>query len=62
MINRIKEIRSTLQLSQRKFGNLIGFSPSAINDIEHGKCKITERLIISICAKLNVNEEWLRSR
>lgn len=62
MNKRIKELRSYLQLSQKKFGNAIGFSASAINDIEHGNCAITERLIISICAKLNVNETWLRSR
>lgn len=29
--------------------------------LKNGRCPITERTIISICAKFNVNEEWLRN-
>lgn len=30
-------------------------------DIEHQRCNITERVIIAICSKFSVNEEWLRT-
>ena len=30
-------------------------------DIEHNRCQVSERLIISICQTFYVNEEWLRT-
>lgn len=42
------------------FGLAIGLR-SSISEIENGKAPITERTIISICSKFNVNEEWLRT-
>lgn len=60
MNTRIKELRNYLKLSQREFGAKIGLR-SSISEIENGYAPITERTIISICAKFNVNETWLRS-
>lgn len=59
MNTRIKELRNYLNLSQKEFGNTIGLR-SSISDIELGKAPITERTIIAICSKFNVNEKWLR--
>lgn len=59
MNTRIKELRNTLNLSQREFGTTIGLR-SSISDIELGKAPVTERTIIAICSKFDVNEEWLR--
>lgn len=42
------------------FGTIIGLR-SSISEIENGKAPITERTIISICSKFNVNENWLRN-
>lgn len=60
MHNRIKEIRNYLKLSQREFGQEIGLR-SSISEIENGIAPITERTIIAICSKFNVNEKWLRT-
>lgn len=60
MNTRIKELRKTLNLTQTEFGQLIGLK-SSMSEIESGKAPITERTIISICAKFNVNENWLRT-
>lgn len=61
MNTRIKELRKLLKLSQREFGAIIGIRGSSESDIENGRCKVTERIIIAICAKFNVNEKWLRT-
>ena len=59
MNTRIKELRKYLNLTQKEFGNIIGLR-SSISEIENGTAPITERTIISICSKFNVNEKWLR--
>ena len=58
MNTRIKQLRNTLNLKQKEFGNIIGLK-SSISDIELGKAPVTDRTIIAICSKFNVNEEWL---
>lgn len=60
MNTRIKELRKTLNLKQKEFGNIIGLR-SSMSEIEHGSAPVTERTIIAICSKFNVNEEWLRN-
>ena len=61
MNTRIKELRKVLKLTQTEFGAKIGLKPTSMCDIENGRCNVTERVIISLCAKFNVNEEWLRT-
>lgn len=61
MNERIIELRNFLNLSQTDFGKQIGISKSSVSDIEIGRISISERTIISICSKFNVNEEWLKS-
>lgn len=61
MFTRVKQIRISLQLSQRQFGEHLGLRQSTINDIEHNRCNINDRLIIAICSRFNVNENWLRT-
>lgn len=60
MNERILELRNYLNLSQTDFGKQIGISKSSVSDIEIGRISISERTIISICSKFNVNEEWLK--
>ena len=59
--NRVKEVRQSMNLSQAKFAQKIGFSQSAIKDVEIGKCKVTDRLILAMNKYLGINEEWLRT-
>ena len=61
MNTRIKELRKFLKLTQKEFGSKVGLKPSTINDIEHNRCKVNERLLIALCSKFSVNEEWLRT-
>lgn len=60
MNERIIQLRKFLNLSQTDFGKQIGISKSSVSDIEIGRISISERTIISICSKFNVNEEWLK--
>lgn len=58
---RIKELRSTLELSAEKFGSRVGVTRSAISRIENGIVNVTEQMILAICREFNVREEWLRN-
>lgn len=61
MNTRITELRENLGLTKTEFGKKLGIKPSSVFDIENGNCKITDRVIITICAIFHVNEEWLRT-
>lgn len=61
MVDRLKELRKELELSQAAFGEKIGVKQSTIGDIESGKNKLSDRNIAAICRVFNVNEEWLRN-
>ena len=60
MNTRIKKLRNSLKLTQKQFGKQIGLKPTSICDIEQNRCNVTERCVIAICSRFNVNEEWLR--
>lgn len=60
MIERLKELRKALKLSQAAFGDKIGIKQSTMGDIESGKNKLSERNFEAICRVFNVNPEWLR--
>ena len=61
MNERILELRKSLNLSQTDFGEQIGMKTSSISDIENNRVQISDRTIIAICSKFNVNEEWLKT-
>lgn len=61
MNRRIKELRTSLNLSAEKFGSRVGVTRSAISRIENGVVNVTEQMIHSICREYNVREEWLRN-
>ena len=59
---RIKSLRKeVLKLTQAKFGEKIGLKSTAIGQMESGDRNVTDRTILLICNKFNVNEEWLRN-
>lgn len=60
MNGRILELRKSLNLSQTEFGEQIGMKASSVSDIENNRVQISDRTIIAICSKFNVNEKWLR--
>lgn len=57
---RVKFLRTSLELTADKFGKRLGVSRAAICNIENGNRKLTEQMIKSICREFQVNELWLR--
>lgn len=57
--NRIKELRKTLGLSQKSFGEKLGMKTSSISTIEKGTNKLTNMAANLICKTYNVNYLWL---
>lgn len=62
MNTRIKEIRTTLGMTQTEFGERIGFSRPMVANLEGaGRAEIKDHAIHLLCKEYNVNEEWLRT-
>lgn len=62
MKERIFHLRKELLgLSRAKFGEPIGMTDSEIKNIEYGYTELKENKIALICAKYDVNENWLRA-
>lgn len=60
MINtRIQELRKSLNLTQREFGQRLNLSQNQISSLEKGIRNVRERVICDICKEFNVNREWL---
>lgn len=61
MKDRIRTLRKeNLHLTQESFGEPLGLTRANIANIEAGRISVTDRVVISICEKFNVSEEWLR--
>lgn len=58
---RVKQLRNSLSLSQKDFGEAIGLSNSTVCAIEKGCHQLSERNIAIICDTFNANPEWLRT-
>jgi transcriptional regulator with XRE-family HTH domain len=56
---RIRAIRSALDMTMEAFGKRIGVSRAAISNIENGNRGITNQLATSICREYNVNPDYL---
>jgi transcriptional regulator with XRE-family HTH domain len=56
---RILGIRTYLDLSQRKFGKLLGIKGQYVSQLEKGMRHPSELLILSICGTFSVNRSWL---
>lgn len=59
--DRIKEIRTALNVSQRDFCKLIYISQSLLGEIELGNRNVNDRTIQLISSQFNVNKEWLET-
>ncbi len=57
--NRIKELRSFLNLNQENFGERLGVTKTAISRIEKGERGLTDQMAKAICREYNVNYFWL---
>lgn len=61
MNERIKQIRTYLNLNMETFGKQLGVTCSAISRLEKGKVNPSNQIVNSICREYCVNEEWLRT-
>lgn len=59
--DRIKELRTKLELSQDVFAAKLGYTRGKITNIEVNGREPEDLLINLICSVYNVNEQWLRS-
>jgi len=61
IFERIRLLRKTLGIDQKKFAGKIGLTQTSLSMIETGKSVLTEKNIKLICKTFSVNEEWLRN-
>lgn len=59
MNSRIREIRKALNLTQKEFGDKLGFSQNSISSMEKGNGPVTKQTRAAICSRFRVNETWL---
>lgn len=61
MINRLKQLRKTLNMNQREFSNKLGISQTSYSMIESGVNSLSNKHIKLICATFSVSENWIRT-
>ena len=57
--NRIRELRTSLRLTQTEFGKRLSVSRDVIGSIEYNRVMPKNVLLEMICHKFKVNKEWL---
>lgn len=58
---RIKELRKSLDLSQKEFAETIGISQRSVSWGEQPGNNVPDNTIKNICMSFGINEEWLRT-
>lgn len=58
---RIKEVRKALKKTQQDFADVLGLKRNTIAGYEIGSVTPSERTIVDICEKYNVNQQWLET-
>lgn len=61
MNTRIEKARKALSLTRAAFGEKMGVSGDVINNLERGRVEAKEHMVLLICERFGVNEEWLRT-
>ena len=57
---RVRLLRKELGLNQDQFAEKIGLKQAAIGLYENNQRGVADRIILLICEKYSVREEWLR--
>lgn len=59
---RVRYLRKEkLHMTQEAFGSPLGLTRANIANIEAGRISVTERVVLGLCDKYNVDENWLRN-
>lgn len=61
MNKRLRQLRKTLDMTQKEFGERIGVKGNTIAQYEIGRNEPIDAVLSLICREFNVNEEWLRN-
>lgn len=61
MNQRIKQLRSSLGLTQQAFADKLGIKRGAVANYELGRNEPIDAVIALICKTFDVNEQWLRT-
>ena len=56
---RIKQVRETLNISQRDFAKRVYISQTLLGDIELGNRAVSDRTLQLVSTEFNVNKNWL---
>lgn len=56
---RIKKIRTTLDLSQKAYGEKLGVTDATVSGWESGRRTPTEAALVSMCREFNINYPYL---
>lgn len=59
MNERIKQVRSSLNLTRAQFGKRLGVSGDVINNLERGRVEPKETIIKLMCKEFGVSYQWL---
>lgn len=60
-MNKLKKIRSELNLTQKQLAEVLGVSRAQVANIEQGIRVITPRIERDLISLLNVNPDWLEN-
>lgn len=60
MGDRVKTLRKLNSMSQKEFGSIVAVSRTHIANIEANKRMPSKPLLMLICYKFGIAEEWLR--
>lgn len=59
VIERIKQIRKRVNMSQQEFGKQLGVSRDVIGNIEYGRVEPKEIFIDHLCHIFSISKDWL---
>lgn len=59
--DRLRKVRKTLGMNQSDFAASVGLQQATCSSYENGTRPISDIVILTVCAKYNVNEQWLRT-
>jgi len=58
--DRIKKVRKSAGLTQKKFAQIVGIDQSHLSKLERGTAEPSHTVVKLICVAAHVREEWLR--
>lgn len=61
MKDRIRALRKTLKMNQTDFGKAVGVTLSSVTKWETGENVVSDAVLLLMCQKFGVSEEWLRT-